>query len=214
MRLFSLTISLVLNHSSWLYGIMGPLLAVITHSLLNDYVVVEQPSVGAVNCCLLCSKNRLTNSRGGRGRESIDLGGLILYIWWDEENDYISENGQVGAGELWYSEAAVVLNESERLSLTAWKYSIRPLEDELLVCGVCLMASCAVTLFQTAVKLQGSQTQWLTITVSSLLAGHAAKIFNVSQNWSQTHLDHFGSRDSADTQEHLHSCVPYVTMWG
>lgn len=40
---------------------MGPLLAVITHSLLNDYVVVEQPSVGAVNCSQLSSKNRLAN---------------------------------------------------------------------------------------------------------------------------------------------------------
>lgn len=49
---------------------MGPLLAVITHSLLNDYVLVEQPSVGAVNCSLLSSKNRLSDFRRGRGRES------------------------------------------------------------------------------------------------------------------------------------------------
>lgn len=60
---------------------MGPLLAVITHSLLNDYVVVEQPSVGAANCSLLSSKNRLSNFRGGKGRESVDLGGLSpLYL--------------------------------------------------------------------------------------------------------------------------------------
>ena len=49
---------------------MGPLLAVITHSLLNDYVVVEQPRVGAVNCSLLSAKNRLTkygDEKVGRG---------------------------------------------------------------------------------------------------------------------------------------------------
>lgn len=33
----------VLNHSSGLYGITGPLLAVITHPLLNDYVAAEPP---------------------------------------------------------------------------------------------------------------------------------------------------------------------------
>lgn len=59
---------------------MGPLLTVITHSLLNDNVVVEQPSIAAVNCSLLPSKNRLTKSGEGKGRNSFDLGGLLLYM--------------------------------------------------------------------------------------------------------------------------------------
>lgn len=35
----------------------------------------------------------------------------------------------------------MALNDSERLGLTAWKYSLRPLEDELVVSRVCLGAT-------------------------------------------------------------------------
>lgn len=152
--LLSLTVSLVLNHSSWLYGIMGTLLAVITHSLLNNYVVVEQPSVVAVNYSLLSSKNRLTNSRGGKCRESFVLGGLLLSIWWVEEHDYISENGQAGTGKLWYREAAMALNESETQGLTARKCSVRP------CLRVCDGHSFCTALFQPALKFQGFHAQW------------------------------------------------------
>lgn len=43
-------------------------------------MIVEQRSIVAVNCSLLSSKDRLTKSGGGKGKESGDLGGPLLYI--------------------------------------------------------------------------------------------------------------------------------------